>query len=111
MHYIGGGTVFPFDVLRASIDEEGDKRPVRVVISDSDFDHNYDERPENAALFSRAAERSTRLVLLLHRPQEESARRYEAAGAAVVRVPEMDDFPRMAAALSRALFQEAHVDP
>ncbi len=104
MHYIGGGTSFPFGVLAESLDEEAGRQPIRVVISDRDFDHNYSERPEHAHTFARAADLSSRLVLLLHAPDPEAVSRYRAAGASVVEVMEMDDFPRMAAALSAALF-------
>ena len=112
MHYIGGGTSFPFDVLEGSARECASAQPVRVLITDSDFDRNYAERTGNAAIFAQAAERSARLVMLLHAPQPESVKRYRAAGADVIAVNELDDFPRMAAALSRALFtgqaHEAH---
>ena len=71
---------------------------------DSDFDQNYDARRENAAAFALAAERSPHLVLLLHAPREERIALYEKAGAQVVAIEELEDFPKMAAALSRALF-------
>lgn len=106
MHYIGGGTTFPFEVLEESIRECGDKQPIRVVITDSDFDHNYEERREHASIFALAAERSPHLVLLLHAPREERVKLYRKAGAEVVAVEELDDFPRMAADLSRALFDD-----
>lgn len=106
MHYIGGGTAFPFDVLSDSVQECGDKQPIRVVISDSDFDRNYDEHQSNAAVFALAAERSPHLVLLLHAPRPERVALYRKAGAQVVAIDELDDFPKMAAALTRALFDE-----
>jgi hypothetical protein len=106
MHYVGGGTAFPFEVLKESIGECGNQQPIRVVITDTDFDHNYDDRRENAAIFALAAERSPHLVLLLHGPRPERVKRYRGAGAEVIAVEEIDDFPRMAADLSRALFEE-----
>jgi len=106
MHYIGGGTCFPFQVLGESLQECRDKQPIRVIISDSDFDHNYDTTREGPGIFARAAARSPHLVLLLHAPQPEPVKRYQAAGAKVIAVERMDDFPRMAAALSAALFHE-----
>jgi hypothetical protein len=106
MHYIGGGTDFPFEVLRESVAECGAQQPVRVVISDTDFDQNLDERPENAGDLTLAAERSARLVLLLHGVSPERVKQYQRAGALVVAVNDLEDFPRMAAELSRALFQE-----
>lgn len=106
MHYIGGGTAFPFDVLAASVAECGRDQPVRVVITDADFDHNHAARPEHAEILADAARQSDRLVLLLHCANPDAVRRYRAAGATVVEVPQMDDFPRMAAGLARALFPE-----
>ncbi len=106
MHYIGGGTAFPFEVLRESVEECRDQQPIRVVVSDGDFDRNYDERREHAAAFALAAERSPHMVLLLHCPREERVQLYRRAGAQVVVIEELEDFPRMAAALSRALFED-----
>ncbi len=105
MRYIGGGTSFPFDVLAASIEEQRDEQPIRVVITDSDFDANYDQDPQNAAIVARAAERSPAFVLLLHAPRHENLRRYEEAGARVVAVHALLDFPRLAAELSVSLFE------
>jgi hypothetical protein len=106
MHYVGGGTAFPFAVLRESLEECGARQPIRVVISDTDFDRNYDADPAHARLVAEAARRSPHLVLLQHRPAAPYTARYRAAGASVVAVQEMEDFPRMAADLSRALFAE-----
>ncbi len=106
MHYIGGGTVFPFGVLRESLEKCGAVQPIRVVISDRDFDSNYDANPAHARLFAEAVQRSPHLVLLQHRPDPEAVSRYRATGARVVEVEELEDFPRMAADLSRALFLE-----
>jgi hypothetical protein len=106
MHYIGGGTAFPFDVLEASIAACGAQQPVRVVITDTDFDANHDARRENAGILALAAERSPRLVLLLHGPRPERVKLYQGVGALVIAVENLDDFPRMAADLSRALFEE-----
>src|SRR5438270_800083 len=49
MHYIGGGTAFPFDLLRKSIVECGPAQPIRVVITDADFHNNYETLPDSAA--------------------------------------------------------------
>ena len=111
MSYIGGGTEFPFDVLKDSVEELRREQPVRIIITDRDFDWNYDARPENAPIFARAAARSPALVLLLHAPDMKAARRYEAAGAKVVPVRTLDDFPRMAAALSSSLFDRPAEGP
>lgn len=107
MRYIGGGTRFPFDVLAASVEESRTEMPVRVIITDTDFDWNYDEKRENASIFARAAERSAPLVLLLLNPNKEHVRRYEQAGARVVAVRALSDFPRMAAELAFTLFEQS----
>lgn len=108
MHYIGGGTEFPFDRLSASVRECRGRQPVRVVITDTDFDANYESKPKNAGVVVDAASLSPHFILLLHRPDAAKTGRYKAAGATVLAVPEMDDFPRMAADLSRALFGETN---
>ena len=97
---------FPFDVLHRSVEECRAAQPIRVVITDRDFDANYESRPENPRIFAGAVRASPHFVLLLHLPVEGRAARYRVAGAKVVPVLEMEDFPRMAAALSRALFEE-----
>lgn len=104
MRYIGGGTDFPFDVLEASVESERNLQPFRVIITDTDFDYNYDQSPANAGIFKRAAERSPALVLLLHAPNRDRVRKYELAGARVVAVRTLSDFPVMAAALAHSLF-------
>lgn len=104
MHYIGAGTAFPFDRLAASVRECGREQPHRVVITDRDFDTNFDADREHAVTVAEAASRG-RLVLLLHHPAPERVRGYEALGASVVAVAELDDLPRAAASLARALFE------
>jgi hypothetical protein len=111
LHYIGQGTEFPFDVLEASVDELAAEQPVRIIITDSDFDWNYDKHPRNAAIFADAAAASPALVLLLHSPDMKRAARYEAAGARVVPVRRLDDFPRLSAELSFALFEQGGLPP
>ncbi|SIO65812.1 hypothetical protein SAMN05444166_7845 [Singulisphaera sp. GP187] len=107
MHYIGGGTEFPFDVLAASLEECRTNQPIRVIVTDPDFDANYAAAPEHGLIFAEAVRTSAQVVLLLHRPHPRAVAAYRSAGATVVEVPEMDDFPRMAADLARALFPEA----
>jgi hypothetical protein len=105
MHYVGGGTTFPFPVLRQSLAECGDRQPIRVIITDPDFDANYRAGGEpDARTFAEAGRRSPYFILLLHRPAPESVARYRAAGAKVVEVQDMEAFPRMAADLAFALF-------
>ena len=74
------------------------------MITDRDFDLNFDSSPEHAVTVAEAASRG-RIVLLLHDPDPVRVRRYEGLGAAVVAVAELDDFPRAAAGLARALFE------
>lgn len=104
LHYIGGGTEFPFDRLAASVRECGRDQPHRVILTDRDFDRNLDAAPDRPVIVAEAAA-CGRLVLLLHEPEPERVRCYEALGAAVVPVGALDDFPRAAAGLVRALYQ------
>jgi hypothetical protein len=106
LHYIGQGTEFPFEVLEASVKELKAEQPVRIIITDRDFDSNYDKSSRNAAIFAEAAAKSAPLVLLLHNPDPARAARYEAAGARVAAVRRLDDFPRRSAELSFALFEQ-----
>jgi hypothetical protein len=111
MHYVGGGTIFPFDVLQKSVQECVGTQPIRVAITDTDFDRNYDSKPTHADLFKEAVAASPHFVLLLHNPDAKKTPRYTQAGARVVRVERMEDFPRMAGALSQALFPAAGEAP
>lgn len=104
MHYIGGGTEFPFARLAESVASCGEPQPHRVIITDRDFDANVDSDAHNVTTLADAATRSAQLVLLLHQPAEARVAKYRALGAAVVPVADLADFPPMAAALSRALF-------
>ncbi|WP_164012287.1 hypothetical protein [Pyxidicoccus trucidator] len=106
MHYIGGGTEFPFERLADSVREQRGRQPTRVVITDRDFDENHDSQPGHARVFSEAAETSAPLVLLLHQPDPERVTKYRRQGARVAEVMELEDFPKVAAALAHALFQE-----
>lgn len=106
MHYVGGGTDFPFDVLEQSVVACGTAQPIRAVITDRDFDSNYEARPQNAGIFTAAVRASPHFVLLLHGPDPERSAVYQGLGAQVVAVEQMEDYPAMAAALSQALFAE-----
>lgn len=106
MHYIGGGTSFPFPLLGKSCSECGSDQPIRVVISDQDFDANYDAHEDNRNIFLSACDVSPQLILLLHRPDPDKVRTYRAMGATVITIEEMEDFPRMAVDLARGLFPD-----
>jgi hypothetical protein len=106
MHYIGAGTEFPFDVLDESVEECGGRQPIRVIITDRDFDRNYASMKSNAGVFARAAARSPHLVLLQHVPDPACVGGYRAAGATVTGIERLDDFPKMAADLTFALFPD-----
>jgi hypothetical protein len=109
MHYVGGGTVFPFDLLRRSVSECRGAQPIRVAITDSDFHTNHDKISGGAAAFAEAAAASPHFVLLLHATGDPTGR-YRRAGAKVITVAQLEDYPAMAAALSAALFEgERHV--
>jgi hypothetical protein len=113
MHYMGGGTVFPFAVLRESCAERlalpggGRVRRIRVVITDRDFDTNVDGDASAGELLRAAAAQSAPFVLLQLAPRPERVALYTSFGLRVVGVRSMDDFPGMAAALARALFPPA----
>ncbi|MEZ6129820.1 MAG: hypothetical protein R3C59_14145 [Planctomycetaceae bacterium] len=106
MHYIGGGTDFPFELLRKSCSECGSDQPIRVVISDSDFDSNYEAHSDNADIFVTAAQKSAHWILLLHNPDPQRVQLYRARGATVVEVKDLADFPGLAAELSHSLFPD-----
>jgi hypothetical protein len=111
MHYIGGGTEFPFFLLRQSVDECRDRQPIRVILTDADFHHNYQARPDRAACLAEAAGCSPHFILMLNGTGDVDGR-YGRAGARVITVEDLEDYPAMAAALSRALFEgERHVAP
>jgi hypothetical protein len=104
MHYIGGGTSFPFDMLRESVAECGSVQPIRVAITDGDFHHNYEASKKRGSMFAEAARVSPHFVLMLHATGDKEGR-YRRAGATVITVDELDNYPAMAAALSAALFE------
>jgi hypothetical protein len=106
MHYVGGGTEFPFDLLRQSVTECGSTQPTRVVITDADFHHNHEASPDRGA-FAEAGLVSPHLILMLHATGDRGGQ-YARAGARVITVKELEDYPRMAVALANALFEEGH---
>lgn len=108
LHYVGGGTRFPFELLREwAEDEEG---TIRVVLSDGDFIANVDHDDARAAL-AWSVERSAPFVAMLRLSGGERAALMERAGPAtrserwrLVEIDALDDFASMAVELSAALF-------
>jgi hypothetical protein len=105
MHYIGAGTDFPFHLLRESVGQCGHDQPIRVVITDHDFDVNYKSRKENVSIVAEAVARSPHFVLMLHAADPSWTEEYKSTGARVIAVKELNDYPAMAVALSNALFE------
>lgn len=106
MHYMGGGTQYPFDVLENSLTECGNEQPIRVVITDHDFLMNFKEYKGAEYLVAEAAEKSNPLILLLDESCSDcETQRFRALGAEVISIKEMEDFPYMAGKLSQVLFE------
>lgn len=108
LNYAGGGTDFPFPLLRRHVQERADA--ARVIVSDGDFLHNLQGEGAHAAL-AHAVDRATRVVVLLALPwtQQEHVDAVfapyagrEAFRLAVVR--SYDDLAGAARDLARALF-------
>lgn len=106
MHYIGGGTSFPFAILDGSLTACRAKQPVRVAITDRDFDANFREERAAERIVSRAAELSPHFVLLQHLPDPDNTRHYRSLGVKVIEVGDLNDFPRIARDLAWTLFPE-----
>ena len=109
LHYVGGGTDYPFKLLRKWAEETRDV--IRVIISDSDFLSNVQNpttslKPLDTLQF--AADRSRLLVAFLA-CAEANARTFLAPALKHPRfrlaiVKSFDGFARAAAELSDALF-------
>jgi len=106
MHYIGGGTAFPFELLEQSRRELGASQPIRVIITDHDFDANVEKNPTSMAILAAAANNSPGLILLQQGEDAAAAKSYRALGMRVVSVTELDNYPRVARDLAWALFPE-----
>jgi hypothetical protein len=100
LQYSGGGTSYPWKILRQLSDERDDV--VRVVISDLDFIANVKERGAKAIL-ERGVLRARRFVALLHTVQVPDELK-EVAGLHTVCVADLSQFGKMASDLARALF-------
>ncbi|QSQ11666.1 M48 family metalloprotease [Myxococcus landrumensis] len=108
LHYIGGGTQLPFDVLRKSAREKRDV--LRVIISDSDFLSNA-TTDDHMDVLVEAVRGSRMLVALLSLADDVHARQTLAPvvrerGFRLVVVKWLSDFGPAAAALSQALLEK-----
>lgn len=106
MHYIGGGTEFPFEILSGSLRECAREQPIRVIISDCDFNRNFEAEPAARQILSQAAELSPHFILLQHMSDSAAGNTYRELGVQVVNVADWQDFPRMARDLAWSLFPE-----
>ena len=103
MHYVGGGTEFPFELLAKSTEECQDDSPIRVVISDDDFVYNFETHSNSRAIVLSAVQRGE-LILLLHQPDPQNVKQFEALGVKVIPIENLNDFPKVATQLANALF-------
>jgi hypothetical protein len=106
LHYAGGGTQYPFELLKASARERSDV--VRVIVSDSDFLYNLGTEGAMDAL-RFGTDRSRLLVAFLALSDPGGARQALAPALAsprfrLVPVTSFNDFGRVAADLADALF-------
>lgn len=104
LHYAGGGTDYPFDVLKAFAKERDDV--IRVIISDSDFLSNVQQKGHMEALrFS--CERSRLLVALLAASEAHTkttlAPILDAKRFRLALVTSLNDFAKAAKSLADAL--------
>jgi hypothetical protein len=106
MHYIGGGTEFPFWLLEESTAECAGVQPVRVITTDHAFDVNVDKNARSMAILQEVALGSPGLILLQLGKEGEAVKKYRAAGMRVVPVTEFDNYPKVARDLAWALFPE-----
>jgi hypothetical protein len=106
MHYIGGGTAFPFEVLEQSARELAGRQPIRVIITDQDFDANVEQESRAPAILAAAVKDSPGLILLKSGPPADGGTPYRRLGIRVLPVAELTDYPRLARELAWALFPE-----
>ena len=107
MEYIGGGTVFPFGVLAASVAECQRAQPVRVALTDGDFLSNLAAKGQ-APILRRAAASAPFVVLMNGFDDSPASRKalepIAREGARPLGVVDLQRFPAVAAALGEALF-------
>jgi hypothetical protein len=106
MHYIGGGTDYPFELLEESTRECAGAQPIRVIITDSDFDCNVEACARSMAILRETADASPGLILLQLGEESPRAREYRGVGVSVVPVTEFNNYPKVARDLAWALFPE-----
>jgi hypothetical protein len=106
MHYIGGGTNFPFGVLEESTAECAGAQPIRVIITDHDFDVNVERNGRSMAILGEAASAAPGLILLQLGEPGAAVKKYRAAGMSVVPVTEFNNYPKIARDLAWALYPE-----
>lgn len=120
MHYIGGGTVFPFELLEESHRDCGREQPIRIVITDDDFNANVASTACARSILSDVAGQSPGFILLqlgselvenLNKAAVPIASMYRSLGMTVVPVTEFDNYPKIARDLAWALFPETKHGP
>lgn len=107
MNYIGGGTDFPFEVLRKSVVDCGRNQPVRIVLTDSDFSYNLKGDAKRPAIAAQAAGKAVFVALLNGATADAKwVKEIAATGITTIPVASLDGFPKVAAALGEKLFGE-----
>jgi Peptidase family M48 len=106
LQYAGGGTDYPFSVLKASARDRSDV--IRVIVSDSDFLWNV-QRDGAMDTLRFGVDKSRLLVALLALPDDKQARKLlapvlDSPRFRLATVKKLDDFGRAAADLAEALF-------
>jgi len=106
MHYMGGGTSFPFEVLESSARELAGRQPLRVIITDEDFDSNVGQNARALGILGSAVKDSPGLILLKSGRDAVANAPYRRLGMRVLPVGALTDYPRLARELAWALFPE-----
>jgi hypothetical protein len=105
MHYIGGGTEYPFETLEESTRDCAEAQPIRVIITDLDFDANVEQNTRSLNILHECASVSPALILL-QLGEGSKTKEYRSLGMSVVPVTEFDNYPKVARDLAWALFPE-----
>ncbi len=115
VHYIGGGTMFPFYELDASVSKtRGRARVVRVLFSDADFlrnvTHPYTRNltaSDTKASLMAANARDNRFVAVLVLPRSARINEENFGGTEIISLPSRENLLAAARALSRVLYPAA----